>query len=234
MSLLTNLVAYYNMEGNSTDVVAAQNGTDTAITYSSANGKINQGAGMNGTSSYIYLPDSAKGGNSMALSMWFYLTSSSYAGDNLYSESLDAYFNIFVNGGGVIGMNQQTTGATYASFTSAGGLFTDHQWVHVVAQYDSVTGYLSVYVNNVQVINVFRGGNQVYGNGAPNQANDNCIGVYAYFNGTLFGGFFPGNIDEVGIWNRALSSSEITQLYNSGSGLTYPFTGASGNFLELM
>jgi hypothetical protein len=30
-----------------------------------------------------------------------------------------------------------------------------------------------------------------------------------------------GKIDEVGLWSRALTSSEITQLYNSGSGLTY-------------
>ncbi len=30
-----------------------------------------------------------------------------------------------------------------------------------------------------------------------------------------------GQIDEVGIWNRALSQSEVTQLYNNGNGLTY-------------
>lgn len=32
--------------------------------------------------------------------------------------------------------------------------------------------------------------------------------------------FFDGSIDEVGIWNRRLSASEITWLYNSGSGRT--------------
>jgi hypothetical protein len=34
---------------------------------------------------------------------------------------------------------------------------------------------------------------------------------------------WSGMIDEVGIWNRLLSASEITQLYNAGSGKTYPF-----------
>ena len=38
--------------------------------------------------------------------------------------------------------------------------------------------------------------------------------------------YFNGLIDEVGIWNRALSSTEITQLYNSGAGLQYPFATA--------
>lgn len=40
-------------------------------------------------------------------------------------------------------------------------------------------------------------------------------------NGT--NGFINGFLDETGIWNRVLTSSEITSLYNSGSGKTYPF-----------
>lgn len=31
------------------------------------------------------------------------------------------------------------------------------------------------------------------------------------------------NLDELGIWNRELSQSEVTQLYNSGNGISYPF-----------
>ena len=32
-----------------------------------------------------------------------------------------------------------------------------------------------------------------------------------------------GSVDSVGLWNRALSSEEIAQLYNNGNGLAYPF-----------
>ena len=35
--------------------------------------------------------------------------------------------------------------------------------------------------------------------------------------------FTSGHIDEVGVWNRVLSSSEISELYSSGAGLPYPF-----------
>ena len=35
------------------------------------------------------------------------------------------------------------------------------------------------------------------------------------------GGYWDGVIDEFGVWNRTLSQAEITQLYNSGDGLTY-------------
>jgi len=34
---------------------------------------------------------------------------------------------------------------------------------------------------------------------------------------------FSGEVDEGGVWNRALTGAEITSLYNSGSGKTYPF-----------
>ena len=33
-----------------------------------------------------------------------------------------------------------------------------------------------------------------------------------------------GSLDEVGVWTKTLNSSEITSLYNSGSGLAYPFS----------
>ncbi len=45
----------------------------------------------------------------------------------------------------------------------------------------------------------------------------------------------PGKLDEYGVWTRALSGAEITQLYNGGAGLAYPYASpANGNFLALM
>lgn len=35
--------------------------------------------------------------------------------------------------------------------------------------------------------------------------------------------WWQGKIDELGIWNRQLTSNERTQIYNSGNGVTYPF-----------
>ena len=43
-----------------------------------------------------------------------------------------------------------------------------------------------------------------------------------------FGGVdWDGLIDEVGMWNRTLSAAEITELWNSGSGFSYPFGGVT-------
>ena len=35
--------------------------------------------------------------------------------------------------------------------------------------------------------------------------------------------YFGGSLDEIGLWTRALSGPEISELYNSGAGLQYPF-----------
>ncbi len=52
--------------------------------------------------------------------------------------------------------------------------------------------------------------------------------------GTLFSTAFfatarllQGKVDEWGVWSRVLTSDEVTELYNGGAGLTYPFTAAS-------
>ena len=42
---------------------------------------------------------------------------------------------------------------------------------------------------------------------------------------------FAGRIDEFGLWNRSLSSAEVTQLYNGGLGITY--TNEFGTFGSL-
>jgi len=41
-------------------------------------------------------------------------------------------------------------------------------------------------------------------------------------------------IDEVGFWSRALSGAEISQLYNAGAGIQYPFSGSSFTPAPLM
>lgn len=40
-----------------------------------------------------------------------------------------------------------------------------------------------------------------------------------------FEGYMNGGIDEVGMWKRSLSAGEITRLWNSGAGCSYPFSG---------
>jgi hypothetical protein len=57
---------------------------------------------------------------------------------------------------------------------------------------------------------------------ANNSTNFHIAGT-----GGVFANNLTGSIDEVGIWSRALSSTEVTALYNSGNGFQYPFSTSS-------
>ncbi len=96
-------------------------------------------------------------------------------------------------------------------------------WQHLVVTYDGIQKP-KIYVNNQEKTTYqFIGG-------------DTSGSITGYDTGLRIGKLtnvntwpFSGLIDEVGIWNRALSSSEISQLYNSGSGYnplsSYSVTG---------
>jgi hypothetical protein len=85
--------------------------------------------------------------------------------------------------------------------------FSLDQWYNVVAVNSS--GFITVYVNANSV-----------GSGAQFQP---YLTTYMSLGAAQDGGEpYNGQIDEVGVWNRALSSTEVTVLYNSGAGLPYP------------
>ncbi len=45
MAIGDNLNAYWKLQGNSNDEINSNTGSDTGVTYSTDNGKIDQGAG---------------------------------------------------------------------------------------------------------------------------------------------------------------------------------------------
>jgi hypothetical protein len=88
----------------------------------------------------------------------------------------------------------------------------DNQWHHLVGIYTGPT--ISIYVDGAlqttgacanQPINY--GGTPLYGE----------IGAKANGQATTP---FEGDIDQVVIWNRALSSTDVTTLYGGGSGIS--------------
>lgn len=85
---------------------------------------------------------------------------------------------------------------------------SDGLWHHVVCTADA-TG-LNIYVDGV--LGAFPGVPPTFGV-PPNTWTFQIAGqTYA-----------PINVDEVGIWNRALTQADVTNLYNGGAGKTYPF-----------
>jgi hypothetical protein len=83
-------------------------------------------------------------------------------------------------------------------------------WHHVVMTRDS-SNMVRIYLNGVES-----------SSGAKLIAQTfNFQNIAKYGSST---GYYKGYIDELGIWDRDLSESEVSELYNDGEGLQYPFS----------
>ena len=94
----------------------------------------------------------------------------------------------------------------------------DNVWYHVAGTF--ANGKMCTYVNGVLDASTpsFTALTTFGGDGS------NTTGIGNNADITYSSGVYTGSIDETGIWNRALTSSEIFALYNNGNALKYPFT----------
>ena len=213
-SLLSGLVSYYKLDessGNATDTVSGYTGANTSITYSTT-GKINTCYSYNGSSSKTVVTDTdaldltTAGG----FSCWIYPLSRSYnyiiSKMNDSSNTNGYYLGLFSGYAQLL----LATGSN-SSYLNSTSLVTLSAWHHVVATWNSTTAY-------------------IYLNGSGNSGSITYTPISSTYNlqigspVTDTGGYFSGYIDEVGIWNRLITSDEAATLYNSGSGKAYPFS----------
>jgi hypothetical protein len=88
---------------------------------------------------------------------------------------------------------------------------TTGTWYHIVYTYDGTN--IRGYVNNV----LRAGPTAASGNGSGSSGE----GLFLFVDyGLTASKFFSGLIDEIGIWTKALTTTEINDLYNAGNGQT--------------
>lgn len=85
-------------------------------------------------------------------------------------------------------------------------------WYFVVAWHDPDANTVNIQVNN-GTANSASWSSGVFSSTSPLQAG--CIGSTQIQ-------FWDGSIDEIGFWKRILTTAEKTELYNSGSGVSFP------------
>ena len=205
-----NIVSYWRMEGNSNDSRGSNGGTDTAITYNNNNGRFSQGAGCNGTSSIIQkavpvgLPVNA---DARTVVMWVNCNAgtANYKMFFGYGEEATtrARWTMGLTNGNPGNWSLFTQGDDYNSATA----IVLNTWNHYAVVYDgnvTATFYVNGKIDGTKtfasalVTNITNG----LSIGAD-QANNN---------------FFPGNIDDVAIFSRALTTAEIQEIYKEQLG----------------
>jgi len=166
------------------------------------------------SSQYIEIGDTTNldDGN-LSISLWFNASSVSGTAvliDNHFSSTANAGFTMAINTSSRIYVDRNTTTTdAKTNFVNMG--YTLNTWHHLLMTYNDTTKELKVYLDNVLK-------KTITGSASSNSASLGArIGRYA-LSGTSY---FNGKIDEVAIWNAALSSDAVTEIYNA----TYNNTG---------
>ena len=228
MSLKTNLISYYKLDGNSNDSVASNNGTNTNISFDNAYGKINNGASYTSTSSKIILSSQAQQ-SAGTVNLWVKPLTNFNVEKSLFTDrdatNRAGMCQIQISTAGKLNL-LVSNGSSWVINSTSSSAMSINNWYMMTWVWDATDGHKiyinnSAWITNTTVRSAFTGVvDQVIGN--LNFGGNDTYGSNKY-------------IDEVGIWSRALSSTEIGELYNSGNGLSYDNfavgnTGAFFNF----
>lgn len=202
-------VALYNFHSDATDLTGNNTGTETAVTY--GGGNFGQGADFNGTNSYIYASSAVQQPTTnYSVSIW-----SKWDSKPSGSVGLIGNFKTGVNpqvGFAVAKASGLNTFGFWANGTYTNSNvqsttnFVTNRWYHVVGTYDGSN--IKIYVDGQLE------GTQAYT--ATPAATDQPLVIGRWY-GNYSGYYHDGQIDQVRIFNKALSSSEVTQLYNENS-----------------
>jgi hypothetical protein len=212
------LVGWWPFNGNANDESGnGNNGTVFGATLTTdRNGNLGKAYSFNGTSDYIkMLNPGPLGSNSRSVSVWVKTT------DNTSYSVVLSWGNGAVSQDFNLWSNYVCTGFTFDINTSArtfNSVFTNGQWNHYVVVFDNANG---VTIGNVKV---FENGNLLTticgsaGNGVINTSGTLPIHIGRYH--ATNKDHLTGLVDDVGIWNRALTQSEITALYQAAIPVT--------------
>jgi hypothetical protein len=200
------LVAAYGFnEGSGTVVNDASgnghNGTINAATWTTS-GKYGNALNFNGSNALVTINNAAslQLTTGMTLEAWVYPTViGAWWGDVIYKGNDNYYLDGTSNPSGFPAMGGTLPNAP--PLYGTGGLALN-TWAHLAATYDGAT--MRLYVNGVQVANRAQTG------AIETSTNPLQIG-----GDSIYGQYFTGRIDEVRIYNRALSATQIQSDINT-------------------
>ncbi|MDE2011185.1 MAG: LamG domain-containing protein [Patescibacteria group bacterium] len=229
--LSCGLVGWWTFDGKDTNWTSAtaattldksgngNTGTLTNMNQSTSPvpGKIGQALQFNGSNQYISIGSAniPSCEQTVSVSAWVKLTSLP-ASDGWVASRYTLYgsnYNLFYlyltgtnhNQPAYNAMVSASGGSHYQAISSTPLLL--NQWYHIVGTSDGLSS-VNLYVNGVAT------------SGSFVDFNGYCGTYYSPSIGSSFtssaGNYFTGSIDDVRIYNRALSASEVQQLYNLG------------------
>jgi len=202
--LNSGLISYYKFDETSGTTPQDSYGTNHLTTNATVNavGKIERAIEYTNTNNLYTKGNSFPFSSTGSLSWWFN-SDDVGNGNTIFDEQNTGGIHAQIFGGKVYAAVDNGAFLISSSSPSTG------TWYHIVMTWDGTNERL-----------YFNGVNQANLSGGSDTATANLI------IGASRAGInpFDGEIDEVGIWGRALNVSEVQQLYNGGDVMTYVAT----------
>jgi len=200
---VNGLVGWWPFTGNASDSSGnANNGAVTGATLTTDRfGHSNSAYSFNGSSNYISMASVAHlpvGSAPRTISCWMYVTA--YPGAWTYNAV--SYGTGSNNEAYMFGTNTDTTIVVQGWTNGYAGIYKYplNQWFFAACTYDGTN--ILIYANGTLIYSTTNTFNTIAGS--------------SFTFGTRFdlaNGYFTGKLDDIGIWNRALSQCEISKLY---------------------
>jgi hypothetical protein len=207
---VSGLVAAYSFNAGSGPTVAdvsgnGNTGTITGATWTTA-GRFGSALSFNGSSNMVTVNDanSLDLTTGMTLAAWVYPTVAPSGWRTIVAKERSGGVVYFLHAGSTSN-NRPATGVYISNAERqlfGGSRLSANTWTHLAATYDGTTQRL--YVNGVQVSSRAQTG--------AIQTSTNPLRIGG---NSPYGEFFQGRIDEVHIYNRALTQAEIQAVMNT-------------------
>ncbi len=206
--IVVDLISYYKLDessGTILDTHGSNNGTYNGALYSQT-GKINTAIGFDGTDDEIDTNFNTDFNEVYSVCMWIFADNNIDRGLFSRSQSGVGLSLWRLSGDGKQEFRSQDPLLSVFSNT----IVSTGTWHHICWVKNSGTG--TFYLDGSP-------------DGVVSPGDEGGTVSLNWFIGAVATGVnnFDGSIDEVGIWSKALTSTEITELYNSNSSLAYPF-----------
>lgn len=240
MALIDNIVSYWTLDETSGTRADSHGNNDLTDnnTVGYGTGKISNAADFEySNSEYLSIADGSQSGldgmSNLSVSLWAWVESTAINYPNLiskWSDTARGWAVVILSGKFYFYTNPDGASGTTTSVAATNSLSTG-TWYHLVGTFTSGTNGQKLYINGSLDAQATPIGSVINNNSAAFQMG-NSPGQFGGYSSN----YFDGLIDEVGIWNRVLSGTEVSELYNSGNGFAYPFSATTNttNFFHLM
>ena len=226
----SGMTSWWPGDGNANDIVGTNNGTLLGGATATNAGVVGQCFSFNGTNGYVQIPDSPSlHPTNLTVEAWVLFSSlnssgsanpghqyivfkqnDSYANFEGFSFGKDRYNHVPhppSTNGDVFYLAVSSSDGSQTAEADSAVTVTTNVWYHVAGVRG--TNFVQIYVNG-----------QLQGQSSVSfSQNYSNLPVYFGSSGeSYWDGKLAGQLDEVSIYNRALSSNEITAIYNAGAG----------------